>query len=351
MATDLALGLQARGHQVSVACLRGGGPLAEVLQQSHAEICSLEKGEGFSIRSLRGFVNFLKDRKVDVVHTHNPLTHHYGVLAGRMAKVPFVVNTFHGPGNLTGFGKTQLIFEASCLFSSRVVACCQSVEHHLQRVTRVARRKLTMIPNGIALDRFTSIRATPHDGELVLGAVGRLVPVKDHASLLDAFASVLRTQPMCRLEILGEGPLGTRLREKAEALGIANRVVFRGASLDVVSFLAGLDIFVLCSLSEGLPLTLIEAMAAALPVVGTSVGEIPNLVKASNCGWVCSPGNPKELAAALLEAARANDRHQRGIRAREYVLSRYSVHLMVESYQTLFEQLLRSNCVRNAPTA
>jgi glycosyltransferase involved in cell wall biosynthesis len=128
-------------------------------------------------------------------------------------------------------------------------------------------------------------------------------------------------------------------------------VVFRGASLDVVSFLAGLDIFVLCSLSEGLPLTLIEAMAAALPVVGTSVGEIPNLVKASNCGWVCSPGNPKELAAALLEAARANDRHQRGIRAREYVLSRYSVHLMVESYQTLFEQLLRSNCVRNAPTA
>jgi glycosyltransferase involved in cell wall biosynthesis len=351
MATDLAVGLQARGHQASVACLRGGGPLAEVLQQSHVEICSLEKGEGFSIRALRSFANFLKDRKVDVVHTHNPLTHHYGVLAGRLAKVPVVVNTFHGPGNLTGFGKTQLIFEASCLFSDRVVACCQSVQQHLQRITRVARRKLTMIPNGIELRRFSSIRAARHDGKLVFGAVGRLVPVKDHTSLLEAFASLARTQQMCRLEILGEGPEGTGLREKAEALGIANRVVFRGASLDVVSFLAGLDVFVLCSLSEGLPLTLIEAMAAALPVVGTSVGEIPNLVKASNCGWVCSPGNPTELATALLEAERANDRYPRGIRAREYVMSRHSIHLMVESYQTLFEQLLRSKHVRNAPAA
>ena len=339
MATDLAVGLSRLGHEVRVVGLRGGGPLVSVLGEAGVEVFCGENANGFNIKALRSLAHYIGDRGADVLHTHNPLTHHYGVLAARMAKVPVVVNTFHGPGNLTGFGRTQIVFEASCLFTDRVVACCQSVEEHVRRVTRVARSKVTMIPNGIALERFLAITPTLSKDDLVFGAVGRLAAVKDQASLIEAFASLLRGRPNCRLEILGEGPLRGALEEKASQFGIADRVTFHGSSLDVASFLSRLHVFVLCSLSEGLPLTLLEAMAAGLPVVGTDVGEIPELVRAGECGWLCPPGNPEQLAVALSAAAGSDSRLRMGSRGREYVVKRHSISLMVDGYRRLFEQM------------
>ncbi len=340
MVADLALGLQQQGHTVSVVCLRDGGPLSACLEDANIEVVTLDKREGVDLRALGKFSRYLVERRVDVVHTHNPLTHHYGVAGGRRAGVPVVVNTFHGPANLTGFGLKQLIFETSCLFSDRVVACCGSVDQHLRNITSVAKRKLSVIPNGIAVDRFVEIPPRAPSGEIVFGMVGRLVPVKDHKTLLEAFAEVARQAPASRLELLGDGPLYATLQELACALGIESRVVFHRASLDVPKFLSQVDAFVLSSVSEGLPLSVLEAMAAGLPVVGTAVGAIPELVEASGCGWTCAPGQPAALAGALMQALGSAERIEKGQRGREYVVRHNSIMAMTVAYERLFEELL-----------
>jgi glycosyltransferase involved in cell wall biosynthesis len=348
MVADLARGLRRAGHDVHVAALRGRGPLAEVLDESGVEWHAFGKAEGFSFKTARALARYAGDRGADVIHTHNPLTHHYGAMAGRMAKTSVVASTFHGPGNLTGFGRTLLVFEASCLFSDCVVACCTSVEKHLRRVTRIARSRLTMIPNGIELDRFLNVAPVPRKGQLTFGAVGRLVAVKDQSSLIRAFAEASRVRPEARLEILGAGPLHAALVERARELSVADRVTFHGSSLDVASFLSRIDVFVLCSLSEGLPLTMLEAMAAGLPVVGTEVGEIPELVRGGSCGWLCAPSAPEQLARAMLEAAESERRAEMGQSGREYVVKRHSVDRMVTNYQELFKELLCASRERAA---
>ena len=341
MVVDLALGLQARGHVLSVICLRGAGPLARLLREAGIEVCTLDKGEGFSLKAARTLARHLRRLQVHVIHTHNPLVHHYGALAARLAGVPVAVNTFHGPGNLTGLGRTQMIFDASCLWSDRIVPCCDAVDLHLRKVTLIARRKLAVIPNGIPLERFRRILPREPDGHFVIGTVGRLVPVKDHASLLKAFALLRREAPQSRLEILGEGPMRATLERTARELGIDQNVVFHGSSLDVPGFLSRLDTFVLCSLSEGLPLTLVEAMAAGLPVVGTSVGAIPELVRSADCGWLSNPGDPAQLAARLLESLHCKTRVERGLRGRDYAVEHNSIESMTSAYEHLFDKVLR----------
>jgi glycosyltransferase involved in cell wall biosynthesis len=180
------------------------------------------------------------------------------------------------------------------------------------------------------------------NGKFVFGMVGRLAPVKDHITLLDAYARVCSQEPTVQLELLGDGPLYNTLRQRADALGIGDRVVFHRSSLDADKFLARLDTFVLSSLSEGLPLSLLEGMAAGLPVVATSVGAIPELVQASQCGWLCPPAQPAALSAALLTSLRCGQRSEWGARGRDYVLRNNSVTAMTLAYERLFEGLLHA---------
>ena len=340
MVVDLARGLKTMGHSVTIFCLRTAGPLLEPARQAGIEVIPLDKQNVLSFHAVANMVHSLRQRRIDVVHTHNPLVHHYGTAAARLAGVPVVVNTFHGPGNLAGFGRTQAIFDVTCLASDRVVACCQAVGEHLRRVTIVARRQLAVIPNGIPLEPYTRLSRNSHSKGTVFGAVGRLVPVKDHGTLLRAFAIAAASLPDMTLEFLGDGPLMGALETTARELGIGDRVVFHGATLDVAAFLAHLDVFVLSSLSEGLPLTLIEAMAAGLPVVATAVGAIPEMVSEAGNGWLCNPAAPDELAKALVSAAQCDSRIERGLRGRRYAIQCNSAEVMTKAYETLFEHLL-----------
>jgi glycosyltransferase involved in cell wall biosynthesis len=340
MVVDLARGLKVRGHEVTIFCLRAAGPLLEPALNGGIEVIALNKRSALSVHAVTSMARSLRERRIDVVLTHNPLVHHYGTAAARIARVPAVVNTFHGPGNLAGFGKTQAIFDITCLASDRVVACCEAVGAHLRRVTTVAKRQLAVIPNGIPLEKFTSISPSRQRKGTVFGAVGRLAAVKDHGTLLRAFALAAESLPDITLELLGDGPLMGALKANAQGLGIRDKVVFHGATLDVAAFLAHIDVFAVTSLSEGLPLTLIEAMAAGLPVVATAVGAIPEIVSEAGNGWLCNPGEPDELAQALLSAARCDSRRERGLRGRRYAMQHNSAEVMTKAYETLFELIL-----------
>jgi len=346
LVVDLASALKLRGHEVRVACLRTGGPLEVVLEEAGIEVCVLDKGPGPSLGVLRQLAAYLRRSQADVLHTHNPLVHHYGVVAGWLARVPVIVNTIHGPGNVSATrGFKELLYGAVCQFSDQIVAVCPSARQAFIESKAIPRRKLVVVNNGIRLDAFLEVQRRVPDDSLVFGIVGRLVPVKDHRSLLKAFSALLRLRPACRLEILGDGPLRADLERQASELGISGHVVFRGYSTDVPGFMGSIDVSVLCSLSEGLALTVLESMAAGLPIVGTDVGEMKALVEGARCGWLCSPGQPTDLSDAMLRAAdaTAKDRHAMGARAREYAVMNYSMARMVEDYEGLFDRLQRGS--------
>jgi glycosyltransferase involved in cell wall biosynthesis len=339
MVTNLSLGLAARGHQVTVICLRGAGPLEEPLRAAGIEVMALGKGEGFSCATASRLARLLKERRIEVVHTHNPLVHHYGVLAGRLAGVHGVVSTVHGLNNLEKRGKGELLYLAMSLWTSRIVSVCRMAEEFFRRTLPLPKNRMSVIYNGIPLEPFLRVAPRPPDGEFVFGAVGRLVPIKDHAGLLEAFREVAARHPRCRLEILGDGPLRRELEERRDRLGLAGRVEFRGASADAAAFLGRVDAFVLSSESEGLPMTLMEAMAAGLPTVATAVGGIPEFVEGARSGWLAPPRAPAALAAAMMAAVEADDRAERGARGREFALARCSLETMAMEYERLFAGL------------
>jgi glycosyltransferase involved in cell wall biosynthesis len=229
------------------------------------------------------------------------------------------------------------------LLTHRLVGVCAEAAAALDRERWLAPRPLLVIPNGTPLHKFAAIEPRPQNGEFVFGTVARLSAEKDQHTLLRAFALVLRGGRRARLRLLGNGPERSSLERLAEQLGISRQTVFEGESLHVPEFLAGLDTFLLSSRSEALPLSLLEAMAAALPVVATAVGGIPETVQAASCGWLCRPGDPEALAQAMLAAIDCPDRLSLGARGRRHALRLHSVERMASGYEALFENLLANS--------
>ena len=343
LVVDLAIALQSRGHRTSVVCLRRGGPLQAVLAKSGVEVFMLDKAEGPSFHVLSRLMTYMKQEKIDVMHTHNPLVHHYGVAAGRLSGVPVIVNTIHGPGNLSAkTGLKEVLYGAACRMSDQVIAVCPSAYETFSKNKVIPKRKLTTINNGIPLDQFLAVRPRAADGDFVFGIVGRLAQVKDHRTLLQALSKLVELRPNCRLEILGDGPMRGDLERQSQALGLAAKVVFHGYGADVAGFMGRIDAFVLCSLSEGLPLSVLEAMASGLPVIGTDVGETRGLIEGAGCGWICPPSDSGRLAEVMLRAADASieERQALGNRGRAFAIEHYSLARMTEEHERLFAALL-----------
>lgn len=345
LVVDLASELKAKGHQVSVVCLRGGGPLAQQLDRVAIDIDLLKKPEGPALRTLFRLISYLRKNRVDVVHSHNPLVHHYAVAAGRIAGVPVIVNTIHGPGNLSvPAGLKEFLYGAMCHWSDSIVAVCPTAfrTFHSQKI--IPTKKLTTINNGIPLNGYLESIARERDTDIVFGIVGRLAKVKDHRTLLSAFSVLRKSRPDCRLEILGDGPLRSELEIQTKDLDLADYVTFHGHSADVRGFLRHVDIAVLCSVSEGLPLSILEAMASGLPVIGTDVGETRSLIESADAGWSCPPSRHDLLANAMLLAANCSidDRNAMGWRGRSFVVANYSLQEMTSGYENLFSGLLTS---------
>jgi glycosyltransferase involved in cell wall biosynthesis len=351
MVTSLATFQSQHGHSVRVLCLRDLGPQPiniEALVAAGGKIVTLEKPPGFHLGTLRKLAAYLKRERIDVVHTHNHLVHHYGAAAGRWAGTPAVLNTLHGSSSLQMLPFwAKALFWLACLVSDRAVSVCLQVDEILQKTLRLSPRKLCVIDNGIDLSRFLQIPGRSPSETTVFGKIGRMDPVKDHENLLKAFAILRKMHPHVRLRLLGDGTLRRHLEELARTLSITEDVDFEGFSLDTARFLSSIDVCVISSRSEGLPLTLLEAMGAARPIVATAVGEIPNIVGSAQCGWLCSPSNPDDLAHGMQQALLAPDRATVGVSGRNSVRERYSLARMAKDYDQLYKEILSGTPARS----
>jgi len=340
LAIQLAAAQRARGHDCSIYCIFRAGAQSSIAAERGIRVRCFNKKPGASVKSLTELVLAMRRDRPDVVHTHNSGIHHYAAVAARLAGVPVVVNTRHSPFAPEHM-KREKHYRWSVRLTDTVVFVSESTRKLVLEQMAVRRLSSTVILNGIPIPehsgRDASARAA--SSQLVFGTLGRLVPIKAHDVLINAFAQFTRDAPAARLRIAGAGPMMSALQQQISDQHLSEKVTLEGATLEPERFYRELDVFVLPSHSEGMPLALLEAMASGLPVIATAVGGIPEVVPAE-AGWLCAPGDVAALAAAMSAAAHAPDLEKRGAAAMRLVATRFDVEAMCSSYLRLFDALL-----------
>ncbi len=340
LAVDLATTQKGEGHEPVVYCTSHAGQLAAQLEPEGVPVRTFGKTDGFSFRLVRDLARCLREERADVLHAHNALVLHYGIAAARLAGVPVVVNTRHG-GNMNWDPHCERIWRRAVPWADAVVFISEGVRDYYVTRDHISRRNTQVIYNGIDTARFSAkaARAAVNSPRIRFGAVGRLVPAKDYVTLTRAFALSASSIPEAELHLLGDGPCRVQIAQTAESLGIADRVFLHGASHDVAGFLSTLDIFVLSSMDEGLPISLMEAMAAGLPVVSTLLPGLRELAPEEVIAGYCPPGQPRFLADLMLDTARRPDLAAVGARSREWA-QRFGISETWRQYRELFESAL-----------
>lgn len=339
MALDLSRAEKGHGHEVTVFCLFGAGAMGREAEDAGIAVETFGKGNGFQPGLIFRLAARMRARRAEVVHTHNLGAHVYGAPAAFLARVPAVVSTRHGFINSTGQPYQENKFRFFLPVTDAVVAVSEHTEKYLAGPGGVPRKKLRTIHNGIREDSFVAHPARPgaEAPRVRFGTVGRMVPVKGHAILLDAFAEVAKEYPHADLRIVGGGPLEEALKAQVRRLGLEDRVRLEGVRTDIASVLSELDCFVFSSLNEGLPMAILEAMASGLPIVSTRVGGVPEVAAEGLVAWYAEPGNTADLARAM-KAALTGDLARRGAEARRLVLERYTLAVMASRYEALYRE-------------
>lgn len=330
-----------------VATLGPGGGLAQELVSLGGHWRGLAKREGLDWRTAPRLMSLAKSMGADVIHGHNEGASLYAGLAGRLSGRPAIC-TRHGLSFGAGPKGVWLRRTAGWL-CRRTVCVGGKVLAMARHNDRLPAARLALIYNGVdarvfAPDQEARSRCRQRlgidPGRPAVISVGRLVPEKDYALLLRAIAS-LRVDGMdvCLL-LVGNGRERQGLADLAGRLGLAESAFFLGERREVPDLLNAADVFALSSLSEGVPMAMLEAMSCGLPVVSTAVGGAPEVVEHGSCGLLVGSRQPRELAAALHKVLADQGAARRmGMGGRIRVLERFSLDAMLSAYAGLYRRL------------
>ena len=342
LAVDLAKKQNDSGHSAWIYCIFDPGDLAAEAGQAGIAVVPFSKPKGLSIGVVRQMASRMRRDGIEILHTHNAIVHHYGVAAAMLARVPVVVNTQHGFGNLSRPRQARL-FRLTLPWTDAVVLVSEDLRKGCVRDRGIPERKAVVIHNGIPVSKFAGKRASPGSRRphLRFGTVGRIVPPKNHRLLIEAFAKVSAVLPEAELHLMGDGPLRSQVEERVAELSLGNRVHLHGLSFGVADFMSTLDVFVLSSSTEGLPVVILEAMAAGLPIVSTRVGGVPEAAPEHEIAWYSPIGDAEALAAGMSEAAKSPELALRGNNAHSRAAERFSIEAMASGYNALYTRLLK----------
>jgi glycosyltransferase involved in cell wall biosynthesis len=345
-----ASGLPSSEYDIRICCFSERGPLATEAAERGIQVWCLDAFP--SLRrpaALWRLYRIIRAFAPDIVHTHLQAPNLYGRLVAIVSRVPVVVASEH---NVYGTKARRYVWVERVLATrtTALIAVTEQVRRFLSQQLGIDPSRILTIENGIAPASPSPARVAEWRRRLalpserpVLATVASLTPKKGHTFLIDAFAQLRARDFAGELLLAGDGPERAALEAKAAALGVADRIHFLGVVRHIADVLALCDVFVLPSLVEGLPLALLEAMAAGKPVVATAVGGVPDVVSTGTNGVLVEPGSAGALAAALDDICRRADlRRMYGERARRTVLERFTE----DRYLTALSGLYKSSIAR-----
>ena len=363
MAAHLAAHLPADQFQRGVVSLHGarGSPIEEYLSRCEVPVYYINKRRGFDPTTWLRLYRLLRTLQPAIVHTHQTVGR-YVYPACWAARQKIIVHTVHNIATGEIRSRFWRRFQGWAYRRGVLpVSIAQEVTRTL--VQEYGRAPTLEIPNAIPTERYApdparravwrSQHAVPRDA-LVFTCVAGLRPQKNHRLLLQAFAQAAPQLPDALLLLVGppdrlDPAYAESLKVLAQELGLGQRVRFLGSRADVPDILRASDVFVLSSDYEGNPLSVLEAMAAGLPVVSTAVGGVPELVQHGATGLLVPAGDAHALAEAMAQlGCNAPLRAAMGNAAWQTALQRFDVRVMSRAYATLYKQLLDSPAAHEA---
>lgn len=338
-----------REFRHTAVCLSGRGELADLVESAGIPVVSMPVRTRTAPVSLWRFAAWLRREQVAVVHTHMYHAALWGRLAGRLARVPVLVTTEHGKELWKSRWQVAIDHELSRITARHIVVARDGLEIRRSR-ERIPAAKLALIPNGVPIPadpandpgrRRVRAEFRLDESAPVIGAVGRIVEAKGYEFLFVALATLRPRFPALKCLLAGTGELRRALERRAGELGIADMVVWAGNRGDIPDVLAAMDIWVMSSVREGLPVALLEAMAAAKPIVATAVGGIPDAARHDSEALLVPAADAEELAAAigrLLGDRELSDRLAHTARAR--AVAEYGIESVARRIEAVYRQEL-----------
>ena len=300
----------------------------------------LECRRRLDFAAIRRLAEFLRARDIRLLHAHDFKANFYA-LAARRYQPMLMVATLHLWNRSSAVTSAYEIFDAlQVRFFDQVIAVSPEIAEQARR-WRIPAEKVRVILNGVDMARFKACSQCFRNERIVIGSVGRLTRQKGYHDFLRAAAKVSQACPRARFLLVGDGPQRGALEAEAEQLGISHLVTFAGQRDPVEASYAEMDLFVSSSLSEGLPVAVLEAMASSLPVVATAVGASGEVIENEKSGLLVPPANVDALASALLRLVNTPDEAMTLAAAgRERVARHFSAEKMTRETESVYGELL-----------
>lgn len=321
-----------------------GTILEKEIREKELQVYFLNKHRGLDLRMIPQLYRLFRIFRPDVVHTHLYALR-YTLLPTLFCRIPVRVHTVHNVAQKEVDRVGKLVHWIAFRLGKVVPV---SISREVANTVRAVYGRgihTPVIYNGIPTKWFVSSAGqdnTKKEKDVVLLHVGRFAPQKNHLFLIEAFALAAKEHPTMQLWLVGDGPLRPAVEKAVVEVRLEGKVSFLGIRDDVPKLLAASDVLVLSSDYEGVPLTVLEAMAAGKPVIATAVGGVPELVEDEVTGILVPPRNPEALARGILRLARDPDLRQRmGKAAQERALARFDISRTAREYEALYLKLLK----------
>lgn len=344
---DLAVYLKRKGSDQAICCLADRGNLAKSAEVNGVPLFQTNKGEGLDLLLPMRLSRIMKRGKYDLIHTHNDAGIVYGFPAASMCGIRSIVHTDHGIEPKTASHCSLNMIKK--LFMKRI-SCVVAVSQDLKRTiitdSGMMNHELKVVMNGIDPCRYTGkyntseIRKSVGIGRdrFIIGHIARLVPLKNQEFLLQIIRELKNMNLPITLLAVGDGPMRKRLQELCIKYDIQSEVVLLGERTDIPQLLSIMDIFVLTSITEGISITILEAMAAGIPVLASKVGGNPEIIDDSLSGFLINLNEPFKWIMKAKELF--DDQHMRkriGKQAQEVIRMKFSLNVMADQYERIYK--------------
>lgn len=331
--------------RVKLCSLRHWDAAADHLQKCGIDISCLDRAK-FDPLTLFDLIDIIRRQEIDILHLHGYGATTFGRLAGFFTSTPCIVHEHMYDATIPFYQKWMDAFLSRCDYQA--IAVSDSVKDFMVRLRHIPEERVQVIRNGVPFEMFDRFGVRQPQETLrqrlnipsehkIVSIVGRLDPIKGHIYFLQAAQLILRQFNKVTFLVVGDGELMDELRRECRELNISPHVIFTGHCDDVPALLSESDIKVISSLSEGIPMTLFEAMAAGCPVVSTEVGGLGEVIKEGKTGFLVPPQQPSAMAEKILLLLRDEDLLRKIGRLAKEASTGYdichTVHLIEENYK------------------
>lgn len=325
--------------QPRILCLEEIGALGGIKLNYKCSSANKKKGIDFSV--VKKICAIVKENNIDIIHTHNQGPNFYGSIAGFMSRIP-VIHTKHGQNDPRN-KKRIILDKISSFFTDKIVCVSDDAKRICYEQIGIPKRKLDVILNGVDSRRYKPLqkkRKLFDSEKIIIGNVARLAVEKDQFTLLRAAKIVLETYRNIQFVLVGDGDQRSKLEALANSIGIQQWVTFLGMRNDIEEIVPEMDVFVLSSTTEGVSLTLLEAMSCGIPIIATNVGGNAEVVIDKANGFITPARDERAIAEKMIKLIDDPGlRLRMGKAGRERVLEHFSIRSAAQKYFDHYRKL------------